>query len=183
MSAVSSHNDAVASREQANHDRDNFALSSWIKWMQEGNDPLGDYYWGRLNENIWFKAHALEDYQIRKFYEAAASRGVVDAKLVLALKEFRSAKKNGYEALWKNRLQEIGDISEKQCWYREPHVSLEKSKLCVWRVTVASAVLEEFIYSAGYNDIRDYWRQKNQTCKESQAYQDAIRDMCRPYSN
>jgi hypothetical protein len=182
-SAVSTYNDAVASSVKAEHNRDNSALASWIKGLQVAGDPLGDYYWARLNENIWFKDHAIEDYQIRKFYESAAARGVEDAKLVLALKEFRSAKKDGYEPLWQKKLQDLDNISEKQCWFREPHVSLAKNELCVWRVTIASEVLEQFIYARKPSDPLDYWRQKNQACKKSQDYQEAIRSLCRPYSS
>jgi hypothetical protein len=181
--AVNSYNDAVISREMAQRDRDNSALASWIKGLQQAADPLGDYYWARLNENSRLKEHAIEKYQVREFYEAAAARGVEDAKLVLALKEFRSAKESRDEILWSKKLQDLDYISQKQCWYREPRVSLAKNELCVRRVAVTDEVLHEFIYSTKHSDIRDYWRKKNQTCTDSQDYQDAIRNGCRPFSD
>jgi hypothetical protein len=182
-SAVNSYNDAVTSREMAQRDRDTSALVSWIKGLQQAADPLGDYYWARLNESSRLKEHAIEKYQVREFYESAAARGVEDAKLVLALKEFRSAKESGNELLWSKKLQDLDYISEKQCWYREPRVSLAKNELCVVRVAVTDEVLHEFIHSTKHSNIRDYWRKKNQTCIESQDYQEAIRNRCRPFQN
>jgi hypothetical protein len=182
-SAVSSHNNAVAARHMAQRDRDNAALASWIKGLQRAADPLGDYYWAGLNEDILFKERAIDKYQILGVYEAAAARGVEDAKLVMAVKEFRSAKASGEELLWRKKLHDLDDISEKQCWYRRPWVSLAKNELCVGRVAVADEVVREFMYSTKYSDIRDYWRKKDQMCMESQGYQEAIHSRCRPFQH
>ncbi|MCU0926944.1 MAG: hypothetical protein MUF44_13240 [Hydrogenophaga sp.] len=59
-------------------------LRQYIKSLQERGDPMGDYYYAMANADGWMK-EVQDPKAVTALFEQAAAKGVMDAKILLAL--------------------------------------------------------------------------------------------------
>ena len=73
-------------RSQAERDmeRGKEQLRQYIKSLQDRGDPMGDYYYAMANADGWIK-DVHDPKAVTALFEQAAAKGVMDAKILLAL--------------------------------------------------------------------------------------------------
>ncbi len=103
------------------------ALKKHIKDLQERGDPLGDYFYALANSDGWIE-DVKDPVAITALFEKAATKGVMDAQILLALQEAGSEPVPGRldygqgpsEDLkaWESGLSKLLPLLQQQCYAR-----------------------------------------------------------------
>ncbi|MFN3494669.1 MAG: hypothetical protein ACK40L_09195 [Hydrogenophaga sp.] len=72
------------SKAERDMDRGKEQLRQYIKSLQDRGDPMGDYYYAMANADGWIK-DVQDPKAVTALFEQAAAKGVMDAKILLAL--------------------------------------------------------------------------------------------------
>lgn len=169
----------------------------WVKALQSKGDPMGDYLWAEANESEhnWVENPIMDEKVITMMYIHAASKGSVDAQIVLGLRQFLAGSNprrwddkvvtefSSRSAIMRDGLARLERATLKQCWYYKPYIFAPQNKRCL---TPVIAAIEPWVaFRNGYlypkdDVLRDYWKQKRDACEFSPEYQEALRK-CRPF--
>jgi hypothetical protein len=97
-----------------------------IKQRQAKGDPLGDYLWAEANEKQIVPNAIQDPATIRRLYQVAADKGSVDAKLVLAVKQF---KEGSYPMTGLKGIEIHEQVTKQQNRPIHPNVAAAKKRL------------------------------------------------------
>jgi hypothetical protein len=116
-------------RSQAERDmeRGKEQLRQYIQSLQDRGDPMGDYYYAMANADGWIK-DVQDPKAVTALFEQAAAKGVMDAKILLALQVAVGARVPGrldYGKVpsmvagdWQLGLEQLFPLLQQQCFAR-----------------------------------------------------------------
>lgn len=102
-------------------------LRQYIESLQDRGDPMGDYYYAMANADGWIK-DVQDPKAVTALFEQAAAKGVMDAKILLALQvatsepvpgqlDYGKSPRGNVQA-WEQGLKLLFPLLQQQCFAR-----------------------------------------------------------------
>lgn len=115
------------SKAERDMERGKEQLRQYIKSLQDRGDPMGDYYYAMANADGWIK-DVQDPKAVTALFEQAAAKGVMDAKILLALQVAVGARVPGrldylkvpskVAGDWQRGLDQLFPLLQQQCFAR-----------------------------------------------------------------